>query len=519
MRKIYQLIIFCFISIVAIAENADSTKTQFGFETNSDIIENLDSLVNDWYLRSYAFEGDSIDWYETDSLVITGQELDDSLIIDRLGKIPAIFDLSYNDFVRNYINVYTGKKNAQVKRMLALSEYYFPMIEEALDLYELPMELKYLTIIESALNIRARSRAGAAGLWQFMYRTGKSYGLEINSYVDERYDPYKSTYAAMKFLKNLYSIYGDWTLVIAAYNCGPGNVNKAIRRSGGKKNYWEIYYHLPRETRGYVPAFIAATYVMNYYQDHNITPLEKTLPLAVDTILVNKTLHFEQVSNVLNIDKELLRELNPQFKKDIIPATKNSFAFVLPFEFTGKFIELEDSIFNYKSEVYTKKTVIAKVDAKASKSSNYKYDPPKIDGKTKLFYTVKSGDNLGFIADWYGINISDLKYWNDLRRNFIKAGQKLVVYVDENEKSKYEKISTLPFEEKQQTIGKTTTAAPEEIELDDNFVYYTVKSGDNLWTIAKKYPGVSDADLMKLNNISNTRRLSLGQIIKIKRKE
>ena len=241
----------------------------------------------------------------------------DSVYLYRLDSLNSAITLSYNNIVRNFIELYTVKKRQQLATMLGLSEYYFPLFEEVLAANSMPLELKYLPVIESALNPVARSRARACGLWQFMYPTGKMYKLEINSYIDERYDPARATEAAICYLKDLYNIYGDWILVIAAYNCGPGNVNKAIRRSGGKKNYWDIYYHLPRETRGYVPAFIAAMYSFNYYKEHNIYPIESTLPRLCDTVIIEKALHFDQICKNMEVSVEELRDINPQYIKAV----------------------------------------------------------------------------------------------------------------------------------------------------------------------------------------------------------
>jgi membrane-bound lytic murein transglycosylase D len=270
----------------------------------------------------------------------------DSVYIRRLASIPTVVNLTYNPIVKRYIDVYTKKKRPNVEVMLGLAQHYFPIFDDIFDSYDVPNEMKYMSIIESALNPRACSRTRAEGLWQFMYGTGRLYGLEINSIVDERLDPIKSTYAAAKYVKDLYDVYKDWILVIAAYNCGPGNVNKAIRRSGGKTNYWDIYYYLPRETRGHVPAFIAAVYVMNYYKDHNLTAATVDLPIAYDTLHVNKQLHLQQVSEVVGVPLQQLRDLNPQYRRDIIPAVNKTYALSIPTQYTNSYLDCEKTIFS-----------------------------------------------------------------------------------------------------------------------------------------------------------------------------
>ncbi|KPK85275.1 MAG: lytic transglycosylase, partial [Bacteroides sp. SM23_62_1] len=406
--------------------------------------------------------------------------------------------------------------------MLGLSEYYFPIFEEIFAYYDIPLELKYCSIIESALNPRAVSRAGATGIWQFMYGTGKMYNLTINSLVDERRDPVKSTHAAARLMMDLYGIYGDWILVIAAYNCGPGNVNKAIRRSGGKNNYWDIYYYLPRETRGHVPAFIATAYFMNYYQEHNLLPRKIDLAMAVDTIMITEELHLEQVARVLDIPLSMVRDLNPQYKWDIIPGREKPYPLRIPVEYSMKFIELSDTIFTYNDSVYfNEKNRIRSPSYYAS--SNYLPGPPSPD-MVGLPYTVKSGDNLGYIAAWYNVRVSDLKYWNNIGGTMIRSGQKLVVYVPKSRQSRYKEINNMSFEEKQKMIGKEVTIVnnitnAQSEDAGGEYIYYTVKSGDTLWDIAKKFPGVTDTDIMQLNGITNASKIQPGQIIKVTRKD
>lgn len=476
---------------------------------------NLDSLMQLWYVR-YSITPDSLKLavaLENDKII---PEYPDSVYIERLSRIPTLIPLTYNNIVRNYIHVYTKKRRDQLEVMLGLADYYFPVFEEIFDYYGLPSELKYLAVIESALNPRAVSRVGATGMWQFMFGTARAYGLTINSLVDERRDPVKSTHAAAKYLRDLYDIYKDWTLVIAAYNCGPGNVNKAIRRSGGKKSYWDLYYFLPRETRGYVPAYIAATYAMNYYDEHNLVPGSISLPLAADTIMINDNLHLKQVSEVLQVPLDLLRDMNPQYKKDIIPGKSRSFAIKIPVNHTLDFISLQDSIFAYKDSIYFNpaNTII--------NPTRSRYVPQAPTGRTKLYYTVKSGDTPGHISEWYHVGLSDLRYWNRIR-NMIRTDQKLVVYVPPSKAVKYRKINSMTFAEKQRSIGKSVPVqakvqSDNPIQDDYDYEYYKVRYGDNIWEIARKFPGVTQTDILQLNKLSSSDKIHPGQRLKIKKK-
>lgn len=374
----------------------------------------LDSLLNDWKAKTY------IDLSKDCSTSTINPTFSDSIYIDRLSRMPVIMEMPYNDIVRKFIDTYTIRLRNQVSFMLSACNFYMPIFEEALDAYNLPLELKYLPIIESALNPSAVSRAGATGLWQFMLTTGKLYGLESNSLVDERRDPIKATWAAAHYLKDMYDIYKDWNLVIAAYNCGPGNVNKAIRRAGGKTDYWAIYNYLPRETRGYVPAFIAANYVMTYYCKHNICPMETNIPQATDTVLVNRNLHFEQIADICHIPLEEIKSLNPQYKRNIVPGNTKPYILRLPTEAISSFIDNQDTIYNHRSaELFKSRRTVASVGTRNNATAG--------DGEL-TYYKIKQGDTLGTIARKFGVSVRQLRSWNGLRNNNIRAGRRLKIY-------------------------------------------------------------------------------------------
>ncbi len=312
----------------------------------------LDSLMGLYMSKTYLSTGDCN--MKDENPTFTPEEY-----IERLRRMPTIMEMGYNEIVQRFIDRYMGRLRHSVSFMLGAANFYVPIFEEALEAYQVPLELKYLPVIESALNPKAVSRVGATGLWQFMLGTGKQYGLEVNSLVDERRDPVRASYAAARYLRDLYHIFGDWNLVIAAYNCGPGNINKAIHRSGGLKDYWQLYPYLPAETRGYVPAFIAANYAMTYYCEHNICPMSTRLPLQTDTIVVDRDVHLEQISAVLDLDIEMLRSLNPQYRRDIVPGTTKKYAIRLPMADTGRFIDMQDSIYSYRAtELLTKRAVV-----------------------------------------------------------------------------------------------------------------------------------------------------------------
>jgi membrane-bound lytic murein transglycosylase D len=484
--------------------------------------EKLDDLVSSWYINNIFLAKD----VDTDFTLYRHISVSDSVLIGRLKKVEAAVKLSYNNIVRDWIEMYATRRPAQVEIMLGLSAYYFPFFEEIFDRYELPHELKYMAIIESALNPRAVSRAGATGLWQFMLGTAKGLNLEVTTFVDERRDVLKATDAAARYLKQLYNVYQDWHLVIAAYNCGPGNVNKAITRSGGKTDYWQMYYALPRETRGYVPAYIAATYIMNYYREHQLTPRFPAMALNTDTIMVGQMINLKQISDNLTIDLEALRELNPMYRRDIVPGSpEKSYPVRVPADQVSDFILRSETIYNHERDAhFPDNTLVAPQNSVIAGETEF-----STEGKTRIMYTVKSGDNPGYIANWFNINLNDLRNWNNIRRNMIRTGQKLVIYVPEEKVDHYKRINNLSFSAKQALVGKPVTSGqvseknerPQRSEAaseDPDYEYYTVKQGDNLWTIAQKYPGISNTDIMKLNNISDVKGLKAGQRLKIRPK-
>jgi membrane-bound lytic murein transglycosylase D len=529
-------------------------------------------------------------------------EYDDKTYQERLEKLnrESPIELTYNKTVRNYIDLYAVKKRELTSKILGLKEIYFPMFEEYLDKYDMPLELKYLAVVESALNPTAGSHAGAKGLWQFMYYTGKLYGLKVTSLTDDRYDPYLATDAACRHMKDLYNMFGDWSLVMAAYNSGAGNVNKAIRRAGGTKNYWAVWPFLPRETRGYVPAFIAVMYVMNYAQEHNLYPLDPgILYHGIDTVHVRQPLSFDQVSEMLGVPMKDLKFLNPIFKTNLIPAYDGKvYSLRLPNEYIADFVDNEQAIYEYKSKSGLEKEKVLAEIKKASErtvhivrrgenlgliarkygtsvsrlkswnslrgstiypgqrlvvypSYNYTYVPTTTSSSSTKkpenpgYHTVKYGENLGLIASKYGCSVSQLKSWNNLKGNTIHPNQKLIVDAGKtssvSNKPENPVYHTVKYGENLGLIAKKYGCSISELKSWNNLrsntihpnqrlivssrdisdtsgkkiVYYTVKKGDTLWDIAQQYRGVSVKDIQQLNNLTNASRLKVGQKLKI----
>lgn len=450
----------------------------------------IDSLLHSWHVQYFTKREDYC--HDDEENVY----FPDSVYASRLASLPRIIPMPYNNVVRDCIDLYTERRRNLVRYMLGMADYYFPIIEEVLDKHGLPIELKYLAVVESALNPVALSRVGACGLWQFMLPTGKQYGLTINSLVDDRRDPVKATEAACAYFKDMYAIYKDWSLVMASYNCGPGNVNKAIKRSGGKTNFWDIFPYLPKETRSYVPLFIAANYVMNYYCDHNLCPLETNLPLATDTIHVNKMLHLQQVSEVLQVDLEQLRALNPQYKRDIVPGNTGDAVLKLPASDTYAFVDKEDSIYQYRVEEFLPSYLVTISGGSTS----------GVATREQVTHIVLKNENIYTIANRYGVTPQEIKKWNRLSSNRLARGKRLKLYVDNG---------GVYLSAKNAQKEKATSVSPaQKAEKKDGYIAHKVRSGESLYSIASKYPGVSAQTLKQANNLSDSKIIP-GQVLKI----
>lgn len=499
-------------------------------------------MLEGWYMKNYMATDDR---YKT----LGDTKTDEHTIRERLAKLPTVIELPYNQVVRSYIDRYTQHGRDKVTALLGLSHYYMPIFEQALEERGLPLELKYLPVIESALDPNAVSKHGAAGLWQFMLITAKGMGLEVNSIIDERRDPYLSSQKAAQLLSDLYATYHDWSLAIAAYNCGPGNVNKAIRRAGGdpkKHDFWSIYNYLSPETRGYFPLFIAANYVMNYYPEHNISPVIPTKPLITDTIHVSSPVHFEQISAVLDIPIEELRVLNPQFRADRIPGSvDHPYILILPSQQIHAYIMSEDAIHNYEADKYAHRinvqpgelldeahetpstdTSVASAEPVQEETPN---DPQPIQTPTQsksvqsITHKVQPGESLASIAALYDVTPEQIKTLNSLRRNSLRTGQILRVTTAKTQEDTKQAVNMNASRGEQNWQAETpkTPAAPKKATTKETKkqkaapapTSHTLKSGDTLSSLAQKY-GVSVADLKKANNLSND-KIRAGDTIKI----
>ena len=484
-------------------------------------------LLESWFIKNYTASDKR---YETEPDV----EVSDEEMVRRLSALPTVIEMPYNQVVRSYIDRYTKKGRAQVAAILGLSLYYMPIFEQALEEQGLPLELKYLPIIESGLDPNAVSRHGATGLWQFMLGSAKGLGMEVNSLVDERRDPYVASERAASYLKDLYAAYGDWSLAIAAYNCGPGNVNKAIRRAGGEAkdhDFWSIYSYLSPETRGYVPMFIAANYVMNYYPKHNISPVLPSKPLVIDTIQVSDRVHFNQISKVLDIPVEELRILNPQFRADIIPGTPESpYTLILPSQQIHAYLMSEKEIHNFEADKYGRRGTVdpGEVPADAMLAVEDSQMWPEDNGEADvalaaaqgrpsvIVHKVAAGESLASIAEKYGVSPSEIKKSNNLRRNAVRVGQQLRI------------STTMPgdgdrlvadnaYEAPAKQSAKSSSKSKAKKEKASKPTKHKLRNGESLSSLSKKY-GVSIAAIKQANGMKND-NLRAGQTITIPAKE
>ena len=480
-------------------------------------------MLQRWYLKNYA----ELDRTADDR---TDVETSEQQIIERLSSLPTVIEMPYNSVVRSYIDLYTQRRRQLVENMLGLSLYYMPIFEQALDRHGLPMELKYLPIIESALNPTAVSRVGATGLWQFMLVTANGLGLEVNSLVDQRRDPYASSEAAAIYLKELYDMFGDWSLAIAAYNCGPGNINKALRRAGGgKKDFWEIYPLLPAQTRGYFPAFIAANYVMNYYDKHNISPALARKPIVTDSIHINKRVNFNQIVDVLSISVDELRALNPQYRKDIIPGNIKPSPLVLPSLQVYAYLANEDSILNHNASRYARRNVVEPATGITTTGVDSKGE--YIEEQTIQYHTVGKNENLTSIAKKYGVTVSSIRQNNKIGKK-VRKGQKLKIITTSRHYKEAEiapdslvnfgnahvnpadsvieetaavadtiapKVEQTVITETPKTVNKPKNEQKKQVKRPTT---YKIVKGDNLSKIAKRF-GVTVDALKKANGMTN----------------
>lgn len=481
-------------------ENED--KSAAGLNPEDYNAEVTDSLLSVWYMQQQISE-DEGENYNMDSVRFESN-VPDTVYIERIKAMNSFIDLPYNEIVKNYIILYSEKMDTRMSKILGLSRYYMPIFEEIFDEHDVPVELKAMAVIESALNPVAVSRAGAKGMWQFMYSTAKMYGLKVDSFVDERLDPVRSAHAAAEYLKDAYNIFGDWNLAIASYNCGAGNVNRAIRRSGGKRAFWDIYQYLPRETRGYVPAFVGALYTMTYYKEHGIVPEPVAMPVHVDTFKINKMLHFKQVNELVGIPTEDLKNLNPQYKHQIIPGNEREYILRIPYNYTNDFIDNEDSLYVHKSAELFSPVVIKKIKDGG-------------DGE-RIVHKVRSGEVLGKIAMRYRVSVRQIKKWNNLRSDNIRVGQRLVIYrgggtpaTSMSTSSSTEKSTSNKSVSSSQS--KPVTQKSTASESNREYTVYTVREGESLYLIAKKYPGVSAQNIMDFNGIGSN--IKPGMKIKI----
>ena len=536
------------------ADSASNSST--GLAPEDYTIEVTDSLLDIWYTHQMSLQIED-EIFDMDAVKFASN-VPDEVYIERLKKMNSFIQIPYNDIVRNYIIMYSEKMPKRMPYMLGLCKYYMPIFEEIFDQYGLPVELKAMAIIESAMDPRAESRVGAKGMWQFMYHTAKSYDLHVDSFVDERMDPIKSCEAAAQYLLDAYNMFGDWNLAIASYNCGAGNVRKAIKRAGGSRKFWDIWDYLPRETRSYVPAFVGALYTLEYYKEHGLKPESVGMPAATDTLVISRQLHLKQISEMTGAPLDQLKNLNPQYRHEIIPGHEREYILRLPYQYTSSFIELEDTIYRHKADIFFDPVAIRKIKEGG-------------DG-VRIIHKVKNGEYLGKIASKYRVSVAKIKKWNNLKSDNIRVGQNLVIYrggsgpsVSATSSGSGTGSSTAAKSTASSSSGQTkitytvkkgdslgkiaeahgvglsklkewnglksnniqigqklviyTKGAPAKSTASSSssakgYTTYTVKSGDSFYSIAKNYPGVSAQNIMDYNGISSS-KLKPGMTIKI----
>lgn len=467
-------------------------------------LEVTDSLVNLWYENSKISDFDAVHDYDMDSVRFSS-DVPDAVLIQRLADMNSFITLPFNETVKNYMVLYAEKRAGSLSRVMGLSKYYFPIFEAAFLKYNLPQELKYMAIIESMLNPTATSRAGARGMWQFMYNTAKIYGLHVDSFIDERLDVEMAVDAAARYLRDSYDMFGDWALAISSYNCGAGNVTKAIRRAGGSRDFWDIYPYLPRETRGYVPAFVGAMYAMTYYKEYGIIPEDVGMPAQTDTFQIRKKLHFSQINEVVGVPLEDLKNLNPKYIHEIIPGTAKELCVLnLPYNWVSAFMEADqDSLYNHRLKELISEDVQKAADTRKTQE--------------RISYRVKSGDYLGRIASRYNVSVTKLKEWNNLRSNNIRVGQVLYIYPNGYNPPKTSTSSSSGSSSSSTTAKASTTAVAKpatSTTSSSGQTVITVKSGESLYIIAKRYPGISAQNIMDANGLTSG-NIKPGQKLKI----
>jgi membrane-bound lytic murein transglycosylase D len=501
-RSIHSFLLMLALTLQVAFSQTDTTKT-----IDLSFVDVYDKKILDHFKLLNQFARDTNEYYRLVVHKDSVKQVDDEVIVKRVRKMDETspFDFVANEATLAMIKLYAYKRYKLTARMMGMGEYYFPLFEEKLIANNMPLELKYLPIVESALNPVAVSHAGAGGLWQFMPGTGKSYGLDINSYVDERNDPYLSTEAACQYLKKLHKIYGDWSMALAAYNAGPGNVNKAIRRANGKTDFWSIREFLPKETQNYVPAFIAVNYVMKYATHHNIYPIKpEFLNIEIDTVHVCHRIEFGVLEHWLAYSRTKLRYLNPMFKTDVIPENDSSYTLYIPVNLMGKYFQFEDSIYKYSS-----------LDYKYWMANN---QPNRLERK----HTIKSGETMASIAARYNVSEQEIRAWNTKSSDYLKVGGTLLIYepqekgqstyVSENIKPPTESATEKPTP----SVAKTNTPA-ENPSSSTQYTYYTVQKGDTLWGISQKYK-LSVDELIAHNKSLHAKGLQSGDKVKIPKK-